>query len=56
MLAQDSGWLIFNTHGLDGEGWGPIRSAYLERLLNWLLAVESVEILPTGKALGQDVS
>ena len=25
LLAQEAGWLIFNTHGLDNEGWGPIQ-------------------------------
>lgn len=53
LLAKDSGWLIFNTHGLDDEGWGPIRATYLERLLDRLLAIESVEILPAGKALAK---
>jgi len=53
LLATDSGWLIFNTHGLDDEGWGPIRASYLERLLERLLAIESVEILPAGKALAK---
>jgi len=51
LLARESGWLIFNTHGLDGEGWGPIRSSYLERLLERLLAIETVEIIPAGRAL-----
>jgi len=27
LLQQPSGWLIYNTHGLDGEGWGPMRMA-----------------------------
>jgi peptidoglycan/xylan/chitin deacetylase (PgdA/CDA1 family) len=53
LLARQSGWLIFNTHGLDEEGWGPIRATYLERLLERLLTVETVEILPTAKALAQ---
>jgi peptidoglycan/xylan/chitin deacetylase (PgdA/CDA1 family) len=56
LLAKDSGWLIFNTHGLDDEGWGPIRASYLEQLLERLLAIESVEILPAGKALAKHVS
>ena len=56
LLAMDSGWLIFNTHGLDDEGWGPIRASYLERLFERLLAIESVEILPAGKALAKYVS
>jgi peptidoglycan/xylan/chitin deacetylase (PgdA/CDA1 family) len=51
LLAKESGWMIFNTHGLDDEGWGPIRATYLERLLERLMAIESVEILPAGKAL-----
>ncbi len=53
LLAKDSGWLIFNTHGLDEEGWGPIRATYLERLLERLLAIETVEILPAGRALAK---
>lgn len=51
MLARESGWLIFNTHGLDGEGWGPIRASYLERLLERLLALPTVDVLPAGEAL-----
>jgi peptidoglycan/xylan/chitin deacetylase (PgdA/CDA1 family) len=56
LLARDSGWLIFNTHGLDNEGWGPIRASYLERLLERLVTIDSVEILPAGKALAKYVS
>ena len=51
LLAKESGWLVFNTHGLDDEGWGPIRASYLERLLDKLLAIDSVDILPAGRAL-----
>ena len=53
LLAKDFGWLIFNTHGLDEEGWGPIRASYLEHLLERLLAIETVELLPAGKALAK---
>ncbi|MHC4159498.1 MAG: polysaccharide deacetylase family protein [Planctomycetota bacterium] len=53
LLSQVSGWLVYNTHGLDDEGWGPIRSYYLEKLLERLLAVDSVAIMPAGKALMQ---
>ena len=53
LLARESGWLIFNTHGLDDEGWGPIRASYLEALLERLLAIKTVEILPAGKALAK---
>ena len=45
--------LVFNTHGLDDEGWGPIRASYLEGLLERLLAIDTVEILPSGRALAK---
>ena len=51
LLAREEGWLIFNTHGLEEEGWGPIRAAYLDRLLERLSAIESVDVLPAGRAL-----
>jgi hypothetical protein len=54
-LAKDSGWLIFNAHGLDEEGWGPMRATYLDALLERLTAIESLEILPAGVALNKYV-
>jgi hypothetical protein len=51
LLAQPSGWLIVNTHGLDDEGWGPIRSTYLDELLQKLTAIKTVGLIPAGKAL-----
>jgi len=51
LLARPEGWLIYNTHALDEEGWGPLSTAYLERLLPRLLAIPSVRIVPAGKAL-----
>lgn len=51
LLALDSGWLVYNLHGLDDEGWGPVRSSYLEKLLERLSAIDSVVIIPAGKAL-----
>jgi peptidoglycan/xylan/chitin deacetylase (PgdA/CDA1 family) len=56
LLGQESGWLIFNTHGLDTEGWGPIRAVYLERLLERLLAIKTLDILPAGRALAKYIS
>ena len=53
LLAGPSGWLIYNTHGLDDEGWGPIRTVYLEKLLERLASIETVRIIPVGKALLQ---
>ena len=55
LLARETGWLIFNTHGLDDEGWGPITATYLDRLLVKLTAIESVDILPAGRALDKYV-
>jgi peptidoglycan/xylan/chitin deacetylase (PgdA/CDA1 family) len=51
LLALPSGWLIYNTHGLDEEGWGPVSSDFLDRLLARLVETDSVEIIPAGKAL-----
>ena len=51
LLEQPAGWLIYNTHGLDGEGWGPIRAEYLDALLDRLTRIESVVVLPVGRAL-----
>jgi hypothetical protein len=53
LLAQPEGWMVYNLHGLDEEGWGPVRPAYLERLLERLRQIESVRIIPTGRALIQ---
>ena len=51
LLAQPSGWLVYNTHGLDEEGWGPLSSAGLDRLLARLVQVPTVRVLPAGRAL-----
>ncbi len=51
LLARPSGWLIYNTHGLDEEGWGPLSADVLDRLLERLTAMESVRIIPAGQAL-----
>lgn len=53
LLRQPSGWLIYNTHGLDDEGWGPMSANYLDKLLARLTAIKSVKIIPAGKALAQ---
>ena len=51
LLAQPSGWLVYNTHGIDDEGWGPLSSAALDRLLARLVAIPTVRVLPAGQAL-----
>ena len=53
LLTLPSGWLIYNTHGLDDEGWGPVSSDFLDRLLARLMEMDSVEIIPAGKALSR---
>lgn len=55
LLARPTGWLIFNTHGLDEEGWGPIRATYLDRLLDRLTSMDSVAVLPASGALAKYV-
>jgi len=51
LLKLPFGWLIYNTHGLDGEGWGSLRSGFLDQLLGQLIQIDSVAIFPTAKAL-----
>ncbi|HER07505.1 MAG TPA: hypothetical protein ENO20_01220 [Bacteroides sp.] len=50
-LEGPSGWLIYNTHGLDDEGWGPLSSGVLDELLDKLTGMEDVEVLPVIPAL-----
>jgi peptidoglycan/xylan/chitin deacetylase (PgdA/CDA1 family) len=50
-LQGPGGWFIYNTHGLDHEGWGPVSSVFLDELLDRLSTIKTVEILPAGKAL-----
>jgi hypothetical protein len=54
LLARPSGWLCCNTHGLDGEGWGPLSAATLERLLARLVERDDVRVLPARAALDLD--
>ena len=45
-LEGPSGWYIFNTHGVDDEGWGPVSASFLDELLDRLSNTRNVEILP----------
>jgi peptidoglycan/xylan/chitin deacetylase (PgdA/CDA1 family) len=51
LRAAPQGWLIYTAHGLDGEGWGPLRSSYLERFLGSVLEQGDISILPTFQVL-----
>ncbi len=53
LLSKDSAWLIFNLHGLDDEGWGPVGAKYLDALLERLAAIPTLDILPAGAALAK---
>ncbi|MBN8218224.1 MAG: polysaccharide deacetylase family protein [Spirochaetes bacterium] len=33
LKASANGWLVYTAHGLDGEGWGPMRREFLEEFL-----------------------
>ena len=52
-LKSIGGWLILNLHGLDGEGWGPISSEYLDKLLKQITKHKFLEILPAGFAINK---
>jgi peptidoglycan/xylan/chitin deacetylase (PgdA/CDA1 family) len=52
-LGSAGGWFIFNTHGLDGEGWGPMSAVVLDEILARLVEMKHVAILPVGKAFRQ---
>ena len=49
-LAGPPGWLCYNLHGLDDEGWGPVGSSTLDRLLERFVA-PGVQVLPIADAL-----
>jgi peptidoglycan/xylan/chitin deacetylase (PgdA/CDA1 family) len=51
LLAGPPGWLCCNVHGLDDEGWGPLTTATLERLLDRLVERDDTRVLPAGAAL-----
>ncbi|MEM7660187.1 MAG: polysaccharide deacetylase family protein [Bacteroidota bacterium] len=52
-LASEGGWLILNLHGLDDEGWGPIRAQTLDDMLKRWTQLDKLEILPTGAVLNR---
>ncbi len=50
-LGGSPGWFVYNTHGLDDEGWGPLSSGVLDEMLSRLSGLENVEVLPVIPAL-----
>jgi peptidoglycan/xylan/chitin deacetylase (PgdA/CDA1 family) len=50
-LEGPDGWFIYNTHGLNDEGWGPMSSVFLNELLDRLIKIKTLAILPAGEAL-----
>ena len=51
LFSRPEGWLIYNVHGLDGEGWGPLRSKFLMRQLERLCTLPDLKILPAQEVL-----
>jgi peptidoglycan/xylan/chitin deacetylase (PgdA/CDA1 family) len=49
-LCGPPGWLCYNLHGLDDEGWGPVGSETLDGVLEGLVA-RGVRVLPITAAL-----
>ena len=45
-LAGLRGWCIITLHGVNGEGWKPIRSDFLGRLLARLVRINTPDIQP----------
>ncbi len=56
LQAAGAGWLIYNVHGLDGEGWGPLRTDYLLHLLESLVGQANLRILPARDVLDSVLS
>ncbi|MBX2877459.1 MAG: polysaccharide deacetylase family protein [Saprospiraceae bacterium] len=50
-LEGPGGWLIFNLHGFDNEGWGPVSTKYFDGLLKRLVMIDYLNIKPTGMVL-----
>ncbi|MGD1893316.1 MAG: polysaccharide deacetylase family protein [Cyclobacteriaceae bacterium] len=50
-LTSEGDWLILNLHGLDGEGWGPLSTNYLDSLLKRLVKIDHLGVLPTAEVL-----
>jgi len=50
-LASQGGWMIFNLHGFDDEGWGPVSTKYYDRLLKRLVQVKTLDVLPVGEVM-----
>ena len=55
LLTRRDGWLIYNAHGLDGEGWGPLGATFLERQLDRLLDMPDVQIVTARDMLAATV-
>jgi peptidoglycan/xylan/chitin deacetylase (PgdA/CDA1 family) len=49
-LDGEPGWLCYNLHGLDDEGWGPVGASTLDELLERLVA-HGAHVLPITDAL-----
>jgi peptidoglycan/xylan/chitin deacetylase (PgdA/CDA1 family) len=52
-LEGPSGWFIYNIHGLDEEGWGPVSSVFLDELLDKLSGYPTAEVLSVTQCLNQ---
>ena len=52
-LLSEGGWVILTLHGLDDEGWGPVRGQYLDDLLKRLVRIDHVAVVPAGEIVKQ---
>lgn len=51
LANPEGGWMVLNLHGLDKEGWGPISTGYLDKLLKKLVKIDYLEVMPVGEVL-----
>lgn len=52
-IDSTGGWMVLNLHGLDGEGWGPVSSEYLDKLLKQITKYKFLKVLPAGLAINK---
>lgn len=53
LLARASGWLVYNLHGLEDEGWGPVRGSWLDERLASLVRIPGLAILPAAAVFAE---
>ncbi len=53
-FSKETGWLVLAFHGLDDEGWGPVSSDDLARIVDRTLAMSDV-VLPPNRMMASEI-